>query len=375
MKEISPRYNINKHSKKFFIEINKYKENLSNNGLPVIYSLKHFALLLDMEHFEILNIIENREKYYRYFYLKKKSGGVREICTPVEKLKFIQQVIYKNILCKVILSDYCTGFRKKYSIKDNAKIHENNDIILKMDLLRFFDSISEQRVFGMFKELGYHTNLSVNLAKLTCNSASRDYLKELINLGIVPKNNGGFYYSRLTQGSPTSPIISNIILRKLDKRLGRLAERLGANYSRYADDLTFSGCRDNIPSIKFIEKIIQEEGFSVNHKKTNIQKKGSRQIVTGLTVTNGVHVPKKYKEDIKRHLYYCKKYGVYSHLNYLKEKKRINKNNFYDWLLGRIYYVKSVEPKVGKKMLGEFNKIDWNCTVNNVDNTKDIEGI
>jgi RNA-directed DNA polymerase len=158
----------------------------------------------------------------------------------------------------------------------------------------------------------------------------------------------------LPQGAPTSPYIANILTKKLDIRLMSLAEKVGAGYSRYADDLTFSS-DEEIPSINTIDKIISEEGFTINRSKTKIQKRGGKQRVTGLTITNGVHVPKQYKKDILYHLHYCKLNGPIEHM----KVNNITRASFKDWLYGKICYVHSIEPETGKKMMNLFNSIDW----------------
>ncbi|MCO6173599.1 hypothetical protein NHF50_00930 [Flavobacterium sp. NRK F10] len=132
-------------------------------------------------------------------------------------------------------------------------------------------------------------------------------------------------------------------------------------YSRYADDLTFSIQKEGkLPSLKLISKIITEEGFFINDKKTKYMKKSCKQYVTGLTTTNGVNVSKKYRKEIAEHIFYCRKYGVNSHLKRReKEFPKYNAISFHDWLYGHLCFIKSVNPKANKKMLEDFNKITW----------------
>jgi hypothetical protein len=201
---------------------------------------------------------------YNYFRLRKKSGGVREIMVPDPELKNIQRWILCYILEKINLHDKCTGFRKNKSIKDNAGVHVNQEVILKVDLLRFFDTITRARVIGLFKSLGYHPNLSIDLAKLTTAEHRKSYW---IGLSEDEKSLINTNTAILPQGAPTSPAIANIICRKLDLRFAQLGKKIGYKYSRYADDLTFSGKFNNLPSMNVIKKIIKEEGFFINEKK------------------------------------------------------------------------------------------------------------
>jgi len=160
----------------------------------------------------------------------------------------------------------------------------------------------------------------------------------------------------LPQGASTSPVISNIILRKLDSRLSKMASSRGIQYSRYADDMTFSGERKNFPPITLLREVIREEGFLLHPQKIGFHKKGRRQLVTSLTVSNGVHVDRSFKKKVAKHIYCCITFGVENHLKYLG----IPEQGFYrEWLLGKIYYIYSIERETAHKLLKEFNKIDW----------------
>lgn len=345
------------HSKEFLELTEKYINNLFNNGYPVIFSLKHLSEILNISYGKLNYIINCREFCYINYEISKKSGGKRLLTCPNLELKGIQKWIYENILKNYTLHKSCIGFRRGMSIKDNAKMHVNQECILKIDLTNFFYSINEKRVYKTFKEIGYHPNLAVYFAQLLTVNISeiiidnnidfdRDY-KFLKKEAVLP------------QGSPASPVLANIVATKLDNRLFNLSKTLGINYSRYADDITFSGDRESMPSLKVVNKIINECGFFINYKKVRYCYKKQGQIVTGLSVVNGVKVPKKFKKETDKHLHYCNTLGVSEHLSYLKKKNNFNKSGFREWLLGRIYFIYSVEPDVGKKMLKEFDSINW----------------
>ncbi len=342
------------HSRDFITEALSYARNLESRGLPVIFSRKHLALLLNMSYDELTDIILNRSAYYNHFKIRKKRGGVRFISTPAQPLKRIQRILLADLLSAVELHEKCIGFRRGYSIKKHAENHAHADVVFSLDLYRFFDSICERRVFGMFKEIGYAANLAVDLAKIATVQWPWNALQELNGEKHKPSD---FTISGcvLPQGAPTSPVISNIIARRLDVRLDALASKVGASYSRYADDIVFSGSYGSIPSVNTVGRIVSEEGFFINKTKVRRAKKGTRQLITGLTVSNGVHVQKSYKKDVSRHLYYCSKYGVNSHL----EKISMTKSNYKDWLLGRIMFIRSIEPEVGDTFIRRFDEISW----------------
>src|SRR5574344_573292 len=232
------------HSQEYLADIKKYDELLKNKNLPVIYSLKHLCLLADVNFDSIVALCNsNRIDRYKRFKLKKKKGGYRIIQSPIGELKYLQRWILCNILENIPSHLSCKGFEKGTSIIENAKIHLNSDSLLKIDLMRFYDSINEKRIFGIFKSLGYQSNLCVSLAKI-CTIVPNDmflnsFRRRENNLKkyIQSKKDEGI----LAQGSPTSPKLSNLVLKNLDKRLLSLAKKHNLNYSRYADDLTFSG--------------------------------------------------------------------------------------------------------------------------------------
>jgi len=347
------------HSAEYFKELEAYKAVLEKNGFPVIYTINHLCLLAEV-NFEIIKNICNssRQDNYNRFKLKKKRGGFRVIQTPQDELKYLQRWILENILNKKQSHKACKGFDPETSIKLNAEKHLNQEGILKIDLLRFYDSINEKRVYGLFKSLGYHPNLSVSLAKIctivpdkflfSSFKKKEQHLKQKIrqdSLGIVP------------QGAPSSPKITNLIAIKLDNRLQKLADKHKLNYTRYADDLTFSGTIETLTKIKkVVYRIIKDENLYPNYSKTKILKRGNPFFVTGLCVQNSiVTVSKKKKLEIEHHLHHCIKNGVLSHLT----TSKITNRNFKDWLLGNIAFVNGVERGLGEKYFKQFNEIQW----------------
>ncbi len=161
----------------------------------------------------------------------------------------------------------------------------------------------------------------------------------------------------LPQGAPSSPKISNLIGLSLDNRLNKLAVANSVKYSRYADDLTFSGNISDLEKIKKVAtRIIKDENLYVNFSKTKLLIRGKPFFVTGLSVHNAkVTIPKKRKILIEHHLHHCLKNGVSMHL----EISKIINRNFKDWLLGNIAFVHSVEKELGEKYFKQFNDIQW----------------
>ncbi len=299
----------------------------------VILNSYHLSNLIGIKWKYLKKIISQPEKFYYNFYITKKSGGKRQINVPNSALSLCQEFIKDNILNSIKIHDSANGFASSKSIITNAKLHVEQEMVLNIDLKDFFPSINSKKVFYVFNNLcGYDNDLSYCLTKLVM-------------------YNGG-----LPQGACTSPIISNIVSYKLDLRLSGLAKKIGVVYSRYADDITFSGDRAIVNNnlLKLITQIVEECGYAINNKKTRFQSSGRRQEVTGLIVNNSnISVPKKYIKEIRQELYYISKFGMDDH----RKKKHIYNKHYQEHLKGKIMFVYSINNDIGKKLLQEYNKI------------------
>lgn len=305
---------------------------LHNNGFPIVLNSYHLSNLCGIKWDVLKNLIEDNSYDYHKFYITKKDKvSKREILVPSKELSFIQKYIKENILDKVEISGYSYGFAKNKNIKKNAEIHLNSNVVLNIDLKDFFPSIDSRRVYYIFYKIcGYDKTMSYCLTKLV------------------------MYKNKLPQGACTSPIISNIVSYKLDLRLGNLAAANNMKYTRYADDITFSGEKITKKFYLLVKQIITEEGFKVNDKKVHLSSKAYKQEVTGLIINNNkVSVDRKYIRKIKQELYYIKKYGLDNHI----EKSGI-KNSFYvEHLKGKILFIKSIDEEKGIELLKEFNDL------------------
>ena len=333
-----------------------YSDNLIKQNLPVVFSLDHFAHIVGIHRNDLLDTIKNRGFHYSYFLMKKKSGGYRRIIAPHKNIKFLQDWIKLNILDKLQVHSACTGFTKKKSIVDNAKQHLNSHTILNIDLENFFETVTERRVFGIFKKIGFHPNLAVEFAKICTGYLPEEEFEKLAdNVKKHFEDYSNLPEPVLVQGAPTSPTLSNLACLHLDYRFTNLSNKLGINYTRYADDMTFSGDTKNLPSITLCKKIIEEENFKINWSKKGVYKKGHRQIVTGLLINGSIRIPKKFKKEIFRHLYFCKKFGPSKHFELVAPDKAY----YREWLIGKILFVNSVEPEIAKLMFAKAKEIDW----------------
>ncbi|RYZ83431.1 MAG: RNA-directed DNA polymerase [Proteobacteria bacterium] len=303
-------------------------------------------------------MVNDTANYYKTFKLRKKTGGYRWISVPNEELKLLHRKLNLMIFMRIRPSESVHSFVKKSSIRTNAEVHVNAKTCLNVDLYRFYESITDKRVFGYLCKLGYHPNVSYVIAALVTIQLPKAFWQE-----VRKENKFRSKYIRrkpkarvLPQGSPCSPFLSNLVLTHLDFRIEQACKGLGFSYSRYADDITISSKGDNFFALTTLKKIIRSEGFTINIQKISFRRSSSRIQVTGITVNNGIFVNKSLYKKVVSHLYYCKKYGVRDHL---EKVKLTNKSNYKDWLLGNILFINSVEPDKAKKLFTEFNQIDF----------------
>lgn len=336
----------------------EYANILIANNAPVIFSTTHLCEIIGVSYRKLRSIANDSSKHYRFYQISKKhSNGKRQIITPLTELRKIQDYISKCVINKIQCHNSSHAYEKNKSIKTNAIAHVNASAILNIDLFRFFDSITEYQVFNLFYGLGYTRELSWTFSQLTTVHLPNEYIRtfnqhdyrsyrKFIPIGVRV----------LPQGAPTSPKLSNIILRDFDEALTNIAFANNLTYTRYSDDITFSGDVDSIDVLDSVKKEILKQELRINWNKVGIYKRGTKQMVTGLTVSNGLHIPRKFKKEVAKHIYCCIKFGVSQHLQKIN---RTPQSLYRDWLLGKILYINSIEPSVAEEMLVKFGKIDW----------------
>jgi RNA-directed DNA polymerase len=253
-------------------------------------------------------------KRYREFNVSKKNGGVRKIHAPCNGLNAILKCL--NYIFQIIYTPHNSayGFVCCKSIVDNAKHHTESLYVYNIDLKDFFHSIDKARVWGRLKVPPFNLNdkhQRSKLANVIAGLVSHEFEVDRLNSSGNPIKE---LREVLPQGAATSPIISNMICEKLDRRLSGLAKRFGLRYSRYADDITFSSMHNVYHKkgefLKELQEIIAGQGFMINTSKTRLQKQGYRQVVTGLVVNKRVNVPKRYIKNLRAWLYKWEQYGL-----------------------------------------------------------------
>lgn len=288
--------------------------------------------------------------HYVRFTVPKKSGGVRELAAPHRSLAAAQRWIFENILVKLAFHPAAHGFVKHRSIRSNALPHVGQHTLINVDLKDFFPTITFPRVCGALKQLGYSPAVATVLALLCTESPRRkvEYAGRMFHVATGPRT--------LPQGACTSPALSNLIARRLDSRLAGIASKLGWTYTRYADDLSFSAGDAAQPSPKVgyllarIRHITDDEGFSVNEKKTRVLKRSTAMAVTGVVVNKRPGVRRREVRRLRAILHNARKHG-------LAAQNRANHPNFESQLRGRIAFVQMINPEQSAALAEAFNQI------------------
>lgn len=259
----------------------------------------------------IYSISNNIENSYKEYKIKKRNGNYRTIYEPNKILKHIQRKILSNILEDMKVSEYAKAYHKNISIVDNAIVHVKSKVILKLDIIDFFDNIDFMNVY---KSCFYNFPKSIGILLTTLCT----------------------YYGFLPQGAPTSAYISNLVMREIDYKIGLFCKELNINYTRYSDDMTFSGDFNPNIVIRKVRKLLYKLNLKINNKKIKVIYNYHSQSVTGIIVNEKMQANSKYRSKIRQEIYYINKYGISSHMKKLNIK---NKRKYINSLYGRILYV------------------------------------
>jgi RNA-directed DNA polymerase len=301
-------------------------------------------------------------RHYRYAWIPKPNGTTRLLEVPKSRLMHMQRRILREILDAVPPHHAATAFRPGRSVHDGAAAHVGRSIVLHVDLEDFFGSIDTGRVVGLFRTIGYERAIAQQLCGLTTNTvASSELLSQWLaappeQRAKVRRSHQRLRQPHLPQGSPTSPAIANLVAYRLDCRLTGLAQQFGATYTRYADDIVFSGddelVRGQQRCLELIGTIVRDEGFRLNDAKTSVRRASNRQYVTGLVVNERINVPREEFDRLRAILHDAIHHGPAA-------ANRDNVDNFAAHLLGKIAWVGTANPTRGDKLRAMFHQITW----------------
>jgi RNA-directed DNA polymerase len=336
--------------------------------LPALLTLNHLAKRTGADYQELRSVVARSENCYRHFRIRKRSGGHRVISVPEPTLMLVQRWIAAYILNHQQVHHCSFAFSPKASILKCAARHVGARWLIKLDVAGFFGSITEIQVYRVFRSLGYQPLISFELARLTTHAAPLNSARyELAQWRAKPHPSPIIEYrdSRigyLPQGAPTSPMLSNLIMRDADAEIEAIAKGAAVRYTRYSDDLTFStrGKFDRDSARKLIWKVfgvLRSMGLHVNHRKTTVVPPGGRKVVLGLLV-DGVspRLTRDFRSMLRQHLYYLENLGPIEHA---KRRGFDSIWGMYRHVRGLIDFANMVEPLYGQAMLAQFNAVTW----------------
>lgn len=304
-------------------------------------STRQLAVALGIDHDVLCQLGSVQAvSHYRAHTIPKHSrhrkGETRDVFEPESpELRQVHKTLNRRLLAYAQHRDpafpppCCFGFVRGRSTLDNARLHLGQRLLLRVDIEDYFPTISRARVCHMFVGLGLHADCAGLLSRILC----------------FP----GF----LAPGLSSSPVVSNLVARPLDRRLMDLAARNHARFSRYADDIAFSG--DSIPSVSDVSRTLEAEGFRISPRKVRVTKLGQAHFVTGLSIQDPQrpHVPKRMKRRLRQELYYCNKIGIAEHLTRLNAQVGEGLNR----LDGTVRYVSFVERGTSSDLSREWDRL------------------
>jgi RNA-directed DNA polymerase len=316
----------------------------------------HLEWFADRKH---LGYKTNQPKmeHYNYRVLAKPNGSIRLIEAPKKTLKELQRRILWEILDRVPAHPAVHGFVAGRSIKSFVVPHVCKRVVLRMDLKDFFPGIRAARVAALFRTFGYPEPVADSLAGICTNAVPRRLWNGTeLDAAALYELHSLYRRPHLPQGAPTSPALANLSAYRMDCRLNAIAKKVGAVYSRYADDLGFSGdAQFERSADRFsvrVAAIAMEEGFAVNHRKTRLMRRGVRQHLAGLTANQHLNISREEFDRLKATLTNCVRHGPTS-------QNREGHSAFREHLAGRIGFVASVNPQKGTRLREIFDRVHW----------------
>jgi RNA-directed DNA polymerase len=297
---------------------------------------------------------DSRARHYRYAWIAKPLGGHRLVEAPKRRLRTAQRRILDGILAHIPAHDAAFGFRQGRSVIGFAEPHVRRDVVVRVDLQAFFSSVFASRVAGILRAAGYPEGVAMTLAALSTHRTPNDVLATAPERD--PLALARLRTPHLPQGAPTSGALANLAAYRLDVRVAALAAKLGARYSRYADDLVISGDRSLVRAaptlVARLGAIAIDEGFSLNYRKTRVMTSAQRQRITGVVVNEKLAAPRADVERLRATLHNCQRFGP-------STQNRDNHADFRAHLRGRVAWIAALDPGKGARLRAVFEQIPW----------------
>ena len=277
----------------------------------------------------LYGLSNNLEKHYHNVLIPKRDGSKRKLSVPDLILKSVQKSIADNILSQYPVSKYAKAYKIGSNVQRNAQPHVGKKKILKLDIEGFFDHI----LYSQVKNVVF------------CEEKFAEPIRVLLTMLC-------YYKESLPQGAPTSPAITNIIMCDFDETVGAFCDEKKIAYTRYCDDMTFSGDFDEGEVIAFVKRELCKLGLFLKNRKTAVIPASNRQTVTGIVVNEKLNITKDYKKKIRQEMHYIQKFGLDEHI---KRCKIADKQQYVLSLRGRIAFVLQTTPNDSEFL--EYKKI------------------
>lgn len=338
-------------------------------AVPAIAGLTQLATVLGLTLGELEWFADARQwnrlarrgplQHYRHAWLERPGRTPRLLEIPGIRLRTIQRKVLQELLAPLPLHHAAHGFVPGRSAASGAALHVGQAMVISMDLTSFFANVTATKVYGALRQAGYPEAVAHTLTGL-CTHAVPPWVITAMPPGGTADARFALAQSlrlpHLPQGAPTSPMVANLSLRRLDSRLQGWADKVGARYTRYADDLTFSGgatlARRADSFLRGAKAIVAHEGHALNELKTRVRPGSTRQQVTGVVVNARTNAPRHEFEILKAVLHNCVRHGQES-------QNRSGHSDFRAHLLGRITWMESLNPERGLRLRRDFDRISW----------------
>ncbi len=293
-----------------------YAQILHGNNVPILFTVEHFSRLVGYKSSYLNKAAAFSDYFYRNFEIVKNNGAKRSISEPLPSLKEIQYWILHNILQKIEVSPFAKAYKRKVKLTENVRFHKNQKKVFALDLKDFFTSIKATDIHQIFRKIGYSESVSNLFAKLCCKNGN------------------------LPQGAPTSPYLSNIFFKPLDSIISDYCKLHAIRYTRYADDLSFSGDFDEKELHVLLAYVLEKSGLALNREKTKLMTQNTRQTITGVVVNNKPQVVFHKRNALRNTMYFIQRFGLNEHIRHEKIKQK----NYLEHLLGKINFVLHINP-------------------------------
>lgn len=305
------------------------------SDLPFLFDVYQLAYFLGLDCNRLYFLTNHCFSRYSHFRIKKGNDQYRDLYAPNGLLKFVQRKIYHGILSLYPISPFASAYHRGADLYKNASPHCGKAFILKMDIVDFFSSISFQMVYNnVFNTHYFPVAIGTMLTELCCRN------------------------HELPQGAPTSPAISNIVMKFFDDAMGEWCGKRNITFTRYCDDITFSGNENLYPAYMKAKSLLEHMRFEINEEKTKFISHNRRQKITGIVVNEFPQVPRDYRRSLRQELYFFHKYGPEDVImrndlrSFISDDGKLLASLYISSLRSRVEYILQIDPN-NKEFLKE----------------------